>query len=181
MKTKHLLALIAISAALLCSCGKKADTGAPSFPAAPDKIVIGVKGVQSEIYPGEDRFDRILSEVGARVKKSGGFDFLRLSAENPETGEHLSQTLRDGETYVELLYDEARIQSFNMVRAGGVEAAEELEVQRIFLPLSGKYHNCIFIGQDSDYRSNMTLGQLTDNTALAVYVRETTEQMSAAD
>lgn len=170
------LALLVIS---LFSCGTKA--GAPYFPAVPDKIVVGVKGEEVELLPGDKAFDEVVSALRGREDKAEGFDTLLLLAEDPQTGKHMSYELRESETFVELVYDEVAPQTFHMAQAGGGVANEEIDVQRLFFSLTGEYHECIFIGKDAEYESWATLGSLPDDTDLITCVGDLVMQESASE
>lgn len=155
---------------VLSSCGaKKPDN---KFPAKPDKIIVGSGGAEKEIMPGDKAFDEIVSFVSERANKSEAFGTLRLAVHDSETDKHLSYELRKSETFVELIYDECRGQILNMSQSGGGSADEEVEIKRIFLSLTGQYHDCIFIGKDDEYTGDYTLGFLTDSTELITYVNE---------
>lgn len=173
--------LVALTA-ILCSCGKNQTSGdnepssAPEFPVAPDKIIIGVKGEESELTPEDEAFDKIMSKIRERKEKDDRFDAMLLDAYDPYTGEHLSRELKKSETFVEFIYNECRSQKFNKVEPYGEKSDWEIDVQRIFFSLSGEYHDCFFIGSDADYKTATTLGMLADDTSLVVYVRDLVEQ-----
>lgn len=143
-----------------------------TFPEKPDKIIAGTGGVEKEILPGDKAFDKIVSFVRERAGKSDAFGVLRLAVHDPETEKHLSYELRESETFVELIYDECKEQSFNMMQSGGGSAEEEKEIKRIFLSLTGEEHNDIFISHDDEYKSAATLGSLTDVAELITYVND---------
>lgn len=174
LKFKCIIVLL-LAVLMLCSCDKE-DVGAPYFPAVPDKIVVGVKGEEVELLPGDEAFDEVMSALRERTEKSETFGTLNLAAEDPQTGKHMSYELRESETFVELVYDEAAPQSFRMSQAFGRVAVEEIDAQRLFFSLTGQYHDCIFIGKDAEYESWTTLGSLADDTDLITYVGELVAQ-----
>lgn len=179
LKFKCVIVLL-LAVLMLCACGKE-DVGAPYFPAVPDKIVVGVKGEEIELLPGDEAFDEVMSALRERTEKSGTFDTLLLDAEDPQTGKHMSYELRESEIFVELVYDEAAPQSFPMSQAFGRVEVEEIDVQRLFFSLTGDYHECIFVGKDAEYESWATLGSLPDDTDLITYVSDLVAQESAAE
>ena len=168
MKMKRLLVLLVLSLLFLCSCGEK--VGGPYFPAVPDKIVIGISGVESTVVPGNEEFDEIVVRVRDLVEKSGGLNTAKLYAENPETGKHLSYEMRESEIFVELIYNVPGEQTVVMREANHKTSVKIMNIQRVFFPLSGQYKDCIFIGADSEYKSHTTIGPLVSEESLASYV-----------
>lgn len=168
---------------LFSSCRTNGDIdgsdGTPEFPKTPDKIVVGYDGQEKEILSGSDEFDRIVSGIGEREDKSGAFGTLNLLAKGLD-GLHLSYEIRERETFVEFVYTEAAPQGFKMAQAGGESEIKDIDVKKIFFPLSGSYHDIIFIGNDAEYDSYTSLGPLTDNTSLTTYVRELFKEDTAA-
>ena len=170
LKIKSLICLLMLAILVLTSCGAKEPDN--TFPVKPDRIIVGTGGTEKEILPGDKSFDKIVSFVRERTDKSEAFGVLLLEAYDLDTGKHMSYELRESQTFVELIYDECKGQIFNMSQSGGGSAEEEKEIKRIFLSLTGDYHDCIFIGKDDNYESSATLGLLTDNTELITYVSE---------
>lgn len=159
-----------IAVLILPSCGEKVPDD--KFPMVPDKIIVGTGGNEKEILPDDGAFDKIVSYVRKRAEKSDAFGVLRLYAYEPMTEIHLSNGLRESETFVEFIYDESKGQILNMKQSGGGSADEEKQIKRIFLSLTGEYHDFIFIGKDDEYKSSVTFGSLTDSTELITYVND---------
>ncbi len=181
MKNKSLLICVLVLLMMLFnSCGtkgtKEPTTDLHRFPVVPDSIIVGVKGDTIELLPESEAFNKIVSSINERANKSDNFGVLMLATRNPESGEHLSYELRQSETFVEFIYNECKPQSFNMIQSGGGTKTEEMELQRLFFALSGQYHNCIFIGEDEEYKKGTTIGSLVDKTDLITYVRDLVAQ-----
>lgn len=168
MKMKRLLVLFVIVLLFLCSCGEK--VGGPYFPAVPDKIVIGISGVESTVVPGDEEFDEIVVRIRDLVEKSGGLDTALLAAADPDSGKHLSYEVREREIFVEFIYNEPAEQSVTMIEANRKTSVKVMNIQRVFFPLSGQYKDCIFIGADAEYKSHTTIGPLVSKESLASYV-----------
>lgn len=164
---KRLCVLFAVILLLLCSCGEK--VGGPYFPAVPDKIVIGISGVESTIVPGDEAFDEIVSRVRGVTEQSEGFDFARLDAIS-ENGKHLSYEVRESEIFVEFIYNEPGEQTVIMREANRKTSVKVMNIQRLFFPLSGQYKDVIFIGADAEYKSHSTIGPFDIGESLASYV-----------
>ncbi len=165
---KRLCVLFVISLLFLCSCGEK--VGGPYFPAVPDKIVIGISGVESTLVPGDEAFDEIVSRLRKLVENSSGGDTVRLGAIDPETGKHMSYEMRKSEIFVELIYNEPGEQTFVVTEGYGKTSNKASTVSRVFIPFSGDYKDLIFIGHDAEYKEWFTFGTFDGGESFASYV-----------
>lgn len=168
MKKSLFLLSFVLIITLLLSCGEK--VGGPYFPAVPDKIVIGISGVESTVVPGDEAFDEIVSRVRKLVEMSGGLDTAKLYAEDPETGKHLSYEVRESEIFVEFIYNEPGEQTVIMREANRKTSVKVMNIQRVFFPLSGQYKDDIFIGADAEYKSHTTIGAIDVGESFASYI-----------
>ena len=166
-KVSFILSFILITV-LLLSCGEK--IGGPYFPAVPDKIVIGISGVESTVVPGDEAFDEIVSRVRKLVEMSGGLDTAKLYAEDPETGKHLSYDVRESEIFVEFIYNAPAEQTFIMNEGYGKTYKKAIDVARVFIPLGGNDKDLVFIGCDAKYENHTTLGELDSGESFASYI-----------
>ncbi len=182
LRIKHLLCLLIVGVLVLSSCGEKAvdSVTASQFPASPDKIVVGVNGDEKELVPDDKACDDIVAQINERISKSGGFSQAALDTLDHDSGKHLSFELRDSEAFVEYIYNEGAPQMIDMLQPGGVVVAEEINVHRVFFSLTRDYHDCFFVGEDSDYVKSATFGPLVDNTALITYINDLIASESAS-
>lgn len=169
---KLLLCMFAVSIVLLSSCGSnETDTiNTSEFPVDPDKIIVGTVGSEKEILRDDKEYNEILSQVKERIKDSEALDAARLDDHDPETNEHLSFEIRENEVFIEFVYNESKVQKFEMLESGGKTVAKEINVHRIFFPLTGNYHDCFFIGKDAGYKETITLGKLAEKAELVTYI-----------
>ena len=167
MKKTVAILLFALLVAFLCSCGEK--IGGPYFPAVPDKIVIGISGVESTVVPGDEAFDEIVARVRKIVDMSGGLYTTLLDAGNHGNG-HMSYEVRESEIFVEFIYNTPRKQSLVMGEGYGKTSLKEMDIQRVFFPLSGQYKDEIFIGSDSEYKTHTTIGAIDVGESFASYI-----------
>lgn len=120
MKIKYrILFLLTIALLVICSCqsgGEGGKSAEHAFPVAPDRIVIGANGKETELSDKDDGYREIVSFIQERVERSEGFLVASLAAVDPESGKHLSSELRKTETFVEFVYDEGNLQAIPMKR-----------------------------------------------------------------
>jgi len=165
-KVSFILSFILITV-LLLSCGEK--VGGPYFPAVPDKIVIGISGVESTVVPGDEAFDEIVARVRKLVENAGTLDTLLYDASGPSR-KHLSYEMRESEIFVELIYDTPGEQTFIMNEGYGKNYKKAIDVARVFIPLSGNDKDLVFIGCDAKYENHTTLGELDSGESFASYI-----------
>lgn len=116
MKIKRILCRAALATAIaviLCACGtdNTSHSGEVSeqtsdFPAAPDKIVIGIYGEEKELLPGDEKFGEVLYGIKARISSGSRLSVMTLAPEAYDVGE-----LREVNIYVEYIYNEAAEQT----------------------------------------------------------------------
>ena len=98
MKIKYrILFLLTIALLVICSCqsgGEGGKSAEHAFPVAPDRIVIGANGKETELSDKDDGYREIVSFIQERVERSEGFLVASLAAVDPESGKHLSSELR---------------------------------------------------------------------------------------
>lgn len=186
MKIKYrILFLLTIALLVICSCQSGGEGGKSAehaiFPVAPDRIVIGANGKETELSDKDDGYREIVSFIQERVERSEGFLVASLAAVDPESGKHLSSELRKTETFVEFVYDEGNLQAIPMKQAGGEIAEEEFSACRIFFPLTREYHSSFFVGANEDYTKSVTFGILPDKTELISYVCDLIAQENTSE
>ncbi len=152
------------------------DYKTKELPTEPDRIVVGCRGVETELMPGSEAFNLVFCSTINRIRynitynKNKRIDTLKLAAYDAETNEHLSVGLKKSETYVEFIYDEVSTQWYMAESKDGL-CDKEIEVQRLFFPLSGQYHDCVFVGLDAEYKISAALGQIEDDGDLTDFVQ----------
>lgn len=176
-----IFAMLLAALLMLFSCGSGGSTGGAdtqtsdsagaekkaeeSFPAPPDRIVVGVGSVEKEFLPSDEVYANVLDAIGGRVKKSDGFDYYLLA--NPAG--HVSR-LRQSETFVEFVYGEGRTLNVPFALGYGEIEYKKINAGRVFFPLTGEYHSMFFTGDDAKYSGGASLGSLTADTTLISYV-----------
>lgn len=149
-----------LCAVLLVSCTSVQEER-EAFPHTPERIVVGRGDETVELLPGDGDFHSLFDALKEILAGCDSFDRVRLSAQDK-----MNELPGSGETYVELIYGEVTLQALPMVKSGGMAEKEEMEVKRLFFPLTGDCHRMFFLGKEDGYRDSVAIGSMPTDIPL---------------